>query len=115
MRRHGNQVAAMLLGQGHDVFRRLATSQKRLNHEPLGGQLSAALIQIGPVLANLGRVFQAQLFLIAGHESIGHVHQAQPGPGQPRQAANVLQDRFVGRRVFERNQNVLVHGNQSLL
>ena len=46
---------------------------------------------------------------MARREAVGHVNEQQPAPGQPRQLDDVLEDGFVGFRVLDGDENVVIH------
>src|SRR5258705_485341 len=65
--------------------------------------------QIGPVVFHLLRLAQVELPHVARRPAIGDMQQEHLGAQQLREARDVLENGRIGRAVFERDENALVH------
>ena len=72
-------------------------------------QLVAALGEIRAIVADLLGFAQIQIVEMARGEAVGHVHEQQARAVMRREADDVPEDGFVGLRVLDRDENVLIH------
>ena len=96
--RHGGNLLGGVAGGEHGV------GVEPLRHEPC-----ARVLEVGAVVAHLLRFAQVELLDVAGHPPVRHVHEHQRRPQTPGQLTHVREDRLVGRRVLEGNEDPGVH------
>ncbi len=94
----------------NQLGRRIAHRQLAADREALASQRRLERRQVLAVGAHLFRFAQLEIVEVARRQAVGDVHQQQLGPGQPRQLADVQQDRAVGVGVLDGDQNAFVHG-----
>ena len=107
--RHRDQRAPLPLRGGRDLDCRLAGGQHSLGGEPLGGELASNAFEVEAVVAHLFGFAQLEIAKIAGCPAVRHMDENQGRPAQSSQPAHVSEHVRVGRRVFERDQDAIVH------
>jgi hypothetical protein len=66
-------------------------------------------LEVGAIGPHFFRLSQFQIVEIAGREPVGDVDEQERRAGQTREIGDVRQDRLVGGRVLDRDQDALVH------
>ena len=84
-------------------------ASREVTSKPCVAQLLAALGEIGAVVAHLLRLSQLEIVEVTGGEAVCDVHEQQPCLGQPGEPHDVLEDGFVGLRVLDGDEDVLIH------
>ena len=74
--------------------------------KPARRQIGAELFEVRAIRSASPPTRAASAFEIARRPAVGDVHEQQLGAGQPRQLRDVRQDRAVGGRVLDRDENV---------
>jgi hypothetical protein len=109
MGRHRNQVAALALRRGRDLGGGVAPGQHTVRADAIALHRRAQMLEVLAVGADLLRLAEVELAHVAGGKPIGDVYQHDLGAAKPGEAADVVEDRRVVRRVLERHEDALVH------
>jgi hypothetical protein len=112
--RHRQQVDAALFREAYELGRWIAHRQLGGDFQSTGREIGGELRQVITVVFHLFRFTQLQLVEIARSPSIGDVHEVQLRADLHGELTYVLEDRLVGRRVFDGNENAAVHGYASV-
>ena len=106
----GNQIAMFTLGGLDDFRRRIAERQHGFDGISVVTKLAGDFLQIFAVIFHFLGFGQLEMMEISRDPTVGDVQQQQFRPGQADQGHDVIQNHLIGRAVFERNENVLIHG-----
>jgi hypothetical protein len=109
MRGHGDEVGAGLLGHPDDLGGRVAHRQPGLDLQPPRRELVAQPLQVGAILSHLLGLPQLELVVVARGPPVGDVDNDELAAGQLRQTLHVIDDRPVGGRVLDWDEDPLVH------
>ena len=72
-------------------------------------QLALELIEIAAIGLHLFRLAQLELIVVARRPAVGDVDEQQLGAGQPRERADVIDDRAIGPGVLDGDEDASIH------
>jgi imidazolonepropionase-like amidohydrolase len=107
--RHRDQVDALFLGHLHQLGRRIAHRQTGIDGQPTRFELTAQSIQVVAVDFHFLGFAQLELVEVPRRPTVGHMHEQQRGTGQPGEIGDVSENRLVGGRVLDRDEDAAVH------
>ena len=109
MGRHRQQIDAAFLRKADELRGRVAHRQLGRDLESMRSEIGGDPREVIAVVLHLLRLAQLQLIEIARRPSVGDVHQEQLRANQQGEPTHVLQNRLVGRGMFDGNENAAIH------
>jgi hypothetical protein len=100
-----------IAGDPDELGRGIAHRQLTVDAEAGGCQLCTSAGQVRAIVAHFLGLAQVQILEVPGGKSVGDVDEEQACPGQLGQSCDVFQDGFIGLRVLNGDENVVIHSS----
>ena len=109
MRGHGDEINLSCFGHSNQFGRGVAFRQLTIDLKALGGQRPFQSFEIRAVGPHLLGFAEFEVVEMPCGKTIRHMDEQQLRTRQPCQAGDVREDRLVPWRVFNCDQNALIH------
>ena len=113
VRGHGDEIDLLGACRADDLRRRIAAREAPLRVESRRPQASREAFEVLAIVPHLLRLAELQLVVGPGRPAVGDVQQQQLRVRQARERLDVREDRLVCGRVFDGDEDALIHGLRS--